>query len=75
MPSKRQNVYKGMAIGSAILSQLVGAPLVGIFIGRHLDNHYATNPFFMITGLLLGLAAGLYGTFHYVKELTGDENQ
>nr|WP_184249214.1 AtpZ/AtpI family protein [Gracilibacillus halotolerans] len=63
-----------MAIGSAILSQLVGAPLIGIFIGRYLDNHYSTKPLFLITGLLLGLAAGLYGTFHYVKELTGDEN-
>lgn len=64
-----------MAIGSAILSQLVGAPIIGILIGRFLDNHFSTKPLCLIIGLFLGLGTGLYGTFHYVKELTGDEKQ
>ncbi|PWU66988.1 MULTISPECIES: AtpZ/AtpI family protein [Gracilibacillus] len=64
---------QGLAITSAILSQLAGGPLIGLWLGSWLDRYFTTKPLFLIIGLLLGLGAGLYGTIHYVREITGDE--
>jgi ATP synthase protein I len=55
-----RNPFKAMALMSAILSQLVGSTLIGIFSGRWIDRHLGTEPIFLITGLLIGLAAGTY---------------
>ncbi|WP_148294973.1 AtpZ/AtpI family protein [Gracilibacillus boraciitolerans] len=62
-----------MAIYSMILSQIVGGPLVGLFLGRLVDNYFFTTPLFLVIGLFLGIGAGLYGIIHYVTEITGDE--
>jgi len=51
---------KAMALMSAILSQLVGSILIGIFSGRWLDKEWDTEPIFLIIGLFVGLAAGVY---------------
>ena len=51
---------KAMALMSAILSQLVGSILIGIFSGRWLDKEWGTEPIFLIIGLFAGLAAGVY---------------
>ncbi|GAE92508.1 hypothetical protein JCM21714_1512 [Gracilibacillus boraciitolerans JCM 21714] len=56
-----------------ILSQIVGGPLVGLFLGRLVDNYFFTTPLFLVIGLFLGIGAGLYGIIHYVTEITGDE--
>ncbi|WP_163580478.1 AtpZ/AtpI family protein [Gracilibacillus saliphilus] len=71
-PSKR-SPYHGLAVYSAILSQLAGAPLIGLFIGRNIDKYLSTSPLFLVIGLFLGLGAGFYGTIHYVRDKTGDE--
>ncbi|MDL4839151.1 AtpZ/AtpI family protein [Aquibacillus rhizosphaerae] len=73
--SKKQsdNPFYGMAITSSILSQLVGSPLIGIFIGRFLDDYYSTKPIFLIIGFVLGLIAGIYGTIYLVRKYIGDE--
>ncbi|MFC4402866.1 AtpZ/AtpI family protein [Gracilibacillus xinjiangensis] len=68
----RRKPYKGFAIYSSIVSQLVGAPLVGLLFGRWLDKEFSTTPLLLVIGLLLGLGAGLYGTIHFVRDLTGD---
>ncbi|EAR68475.1 hypothetical protein B14911_02794 [Bacillus sp. NRRL B-14911] len=62
-----------MALMSAILSQLVGSVLIGIFLGRWLDDVIGTEPLFLIVGLLIGLAAGTYAMLHLVRRFfTGD---
>ncbi|WP_431804812.1 AtpZ/AtpI family protein [Halobacillus andaensis] len=62
-----------MALTSAIVSQLAGGPLVGVFLGKWVDNQFSTSPLFLILGLLLGLGAGTYGTIHLVRAYTGDD--
>ncbi|WP_371809642.1 AtpZ/AtpI family protein [Halobacillus sp. Marseille-Q1614] len=62
-----------MAITSAIVSQLAGGPLVGVFLGKWLDNQFSTSPLFLIIGLFLGLGSGTYGTIHLVRAYTGDD--
>ncbi|WP_101843272.1 AtpZ/AtpI family protein [Halobacillus sp. Marseille-P3879] len=62
-----------MALTSAIVSQLAGGPLVGVFLGKWVDNQFSTSPLFLILGLLIGLGAGTYGTIHLVRAYTGDD--
>ncbi|WP_386062501.1 AtpZ/AtpI family protein [Thalassobacillus hwangdonensis] len=61
-----------MAITSAIVSQLAGGPLAGVFLGKWIDQQISTHPTFLIIGLLTGLGAGTYGTILIVRKHTGD---
>lgn len=73
MSTKQNNPFKAMAITSAILSQLAGGTLLGIFLGRWLDNQFTTSPLCLILCLFLGLAAGTYSTIRIVRKYTGEE--
>ncbi|VEF46471.1 AtpZ protein [Bacillus freudenreichii] len=69
---KRHPLY-GMAIYSAVLTQLAGSVLAGIFIGRWLDGKSGMEPLFLIVGLLLGLAVGTFGVIMTIRQfLSGD---
>ncbi|MFD2638558.1 AtpZ/AtpI family protein [Piscibacillus salipiscarius] len=62
-----------MAITASILSYLSGSTIVGILLGRWLDGYLGTSPLFLIIGLLLGLASGVYGMILLVKKFLGDD--
>lgn len=68
MKDENRHPLKGMALMSAIISQLVGSVLVGIFFGRWLDGLWDTGPLFLILGLLLGLAAGIYAMMRMIEQ-------
>ncbi|MEW9500837.1 AtpZ/AtpI family protein [Jeotgalibacillus marinus] len=57
--------YRAMALYSAILSQLAGSMLVGLFAGRWLDQKWNTEPLFLIMGLVLGLGTGIYAMLRH----------
>ncbi|WP_181346770.1 AtpZ/AtpI family protein [Thalassobacillus sp. CUG 92003] len=67
------NPFKAIGLTSAIISQLVGGPLVGVFLGKWVDGLLSTTPLFLIIGIFLGLGAGTYGTIHLVRDYTGDD--
>jgi ATP synthase protein I len=70
---KDRNSFKAMALMSAILSQLVGSTLIGIFSGKWLDKHWGTEPIFLIIGLFIGLAAGIYSMLVAIRHFfSGD---
>jgi F0F1-type ATP synthase assembly protein I len=70
---KDRNSFKAMALMSAILSQLVGSTLIGIFSGKWLDKHWGTEPIFLIIGLLFGLTAGIYSMLVAIRHFfSGD---
>lgn len=65
--------YRTIAITSAITVQLVGSLLIGIFVGRWLEVRFSFEPLFMIIWLFLGLAIGVYGNSHLLKDkIQGD---
>lgn len=64
---------QSMALMSAIVSQLVGSILIGIFLGRWADRHWDTEPLFLIIGLLLGLAAGTYSMLLSIRHFYSGE--
>ncbi|MFE8701852.1 AtpZ/AtpI family protein [Cytobacillus sp. FJAT-54145] len=73
MKQRNRHPLQAMALMSAILSQLVGSVLVGIFLGRWLDRTAGTEPLFLIIGLLMGLAAGVFAMIRLVQHFfSGD---
>lgn len=68
-----RNPFQAMALMSAIVSQLVGSILIGIFAGRWLDQHWKTDPIFLIVGLLIGLAAGTYAMLLSIRHFYSGE--
>jgi ATP synthase protein I len=73
MRKENRNPLQAMALMSAILSQLVGSILIGIFSGKWLDKQWGTEPIFLIIGLFIGLAAGIYAMFVSIRHFfSGD---
>ncbi|MDR4890216.1 AtpZ/AtpI family protein [Bacillus sp. HNG] len=73
MSKNDKHPLRAYALMSGILSQLVGSILIGIFLGRWIDQMLATEPLFLILGLLLGLATGVYATLRLVNHFfSGD---
>ena len=68
MRQNNRHPLKAMALMTAISSQLVGSVLIGIFAGRWLDRFVDTEPLFLIIGLLLGLAAGIFAMLRTVRQ-------
>ena len=58
MRQTRRPLY-GIALYSAILSQLVGSILIGVYTGMWLDSKIGTTPLFLVLCLFIGLAAGV----------------
>lgn len=73
MKQNNRHPFQAMALMSAILSQLVGSVLIGIFGGRWLDDQFGTGPLFLIIGLLLGLAAGIYAMLRMIQHFFSGE--
>ncbi|CAM3838105.1 AtpZ/AtpI family protein [Mesobacillus zeae] len=73
MRQNNRRPFQAMALMSAILSQLVGSVLIGIFSGRWLDRNLGTEPLFLILSLLIGLAAGVYAMLRLVQHFFSGE--
>jgi F0F1-type ATP synthase assembly protein I len=74
MRKNNRNPFQAMALMSAIVSQLVGSILIGIFAGRWLDHQWGTEPIFLIIGLLIGLASGTYAMLVSIRHFfSGDK--
>jgi len=58
---------------------IVGNVLVGLVIGKLLDNIFGTGKVFLITFIILGLISGFYNGFVYllkeIERYDKDENQ
>ena len=59
---------QGIAIYSAILSQLVGSILLGIFAGMWIDRKYSTAPVFLVICLLAGLSIGILALITTIRK-------
>lgn len=73
MRRKNRSPFIAMGLMSAILSQLVGSVLIGVFAGRWLDEAVGMKPLFLIIGLLLGLAAGIFAMLRLIQHFFSGE--
>lgn len=67
MRQNNRRPFRAMALMTAISSQLVGSLLIGIFLGRWLDGFGDTMPLFLVIGLFLGLAAGIFAMLRTIR--------
>lgn len=56
-----------MAVTTAIGAEMAITVTLGFFGGRLLDEKFNTDPWLMVTGILLGVAAGVWGIIIIVK--------
>ncbi|GGE81908.1 AtpZ/AtpI family protein [Priestia taiwanensis] len=73
MPGNNRNPMGSIGLMTSISSTLVGAILVGIFLGKWIDERFDTDPLFLILGLLFGLGTGIYGMIRIVQQFYSKE--
>jgi F0F1-type ATP synthase assembly protein I len=73
LQGNQRNPMKAYALMTGILSQLVGSILIGIFGGRWIDGKLDTSPLFLIIGLLLGLATGVYAMIRLMQKFNSGD--
>ncbi|WP_046174589.1 AtpZ/AtpI family protein [Domibacillus indicus] len=71
--NQNNGAFRAMALYSAILAQLAGSMIAGIFAGLWLDNHFDTVPLFLIIGLLGGLSAGVYAMVRTIQHFNSGD--
>lgn len=59
----RQQIVSALAMAGSIGLNLAAAVAVGLFGGRMIDNWLGTAPWLTVTGVVLGMAAGLWSTY------------
>jgi len=62
-------VMKAFAIGSTLGIQFAASVLLGFWGGRFLDHRLGSEPWLMVAGVLLGVAAGTIGIYRVVSRL------
>ncbi|ANB59042.1 F0F1-ATPase subunit family protein [Anoxybacillus sp. B7M1] len=73
MRPKQRHPLQAIGLMSGIVSQLVGSILIGIFGGKWIDEKLGTEPIFLVVGLLIGLAAGIYAMFRLIRQYFPEE--
>ncbi|MBM7714491.1 F0F1-type ATP synthase assembly protein I [Bacillus thermophilus] len=73
MNRKNRHPLYGMALYSAILAQLAGSTLVGVFAGNWLDNITGKEPLFLVVGLFFGLAAGVMALIYTIRQFFSED--
>lgn len=49
--------------------------IIGLLVGKFLDDFFGTDPWLLLTFLLLGLAAGFRGVFRLMRRMKDDLRQ
>ena len=47
--------------------------LAGVFLGLWLDNKFDTEPIFILSGLVVGLAIAIFGVYRMIRPLMNDK--
>lgn len=66
------NPWKALSIVTLIGIDLAVCTLLGFWLGQKVDAWLETSPLWMIVGVFLGLAAGVFSIIPVVKKYLGD---
>ncbi len=64
-----ENPWSAFALVGQVGLTISLSMLAGIGVGLLIDNHFGTRPVATLIGLLLGLAAGVYGVYRLISAL------
>ncbi len=64
---KPAGIFQALAVTSAIGVEMAVTVTLGFYGGRFLDGQLGTAPWLMVAGVLLGVAAGVWGIINIVK--------
>jgi len=64
-PNKRNRgpALQAVGLASAISTEIAVTVLAGYYCGQFLDRHFATGPWFMLAGVVAGIAIGIAGIY------------
>lgn len=62
------------ARAGALVSQMAVSAALGAWLGRQLDARFDTAPWLLVTGLMLGFAAGLAALFTGIHRLQREDD-
>ncbi|MDD4767108.1 MAG: AtpZ/AtpI family protein [Desulfotomaculaceae bacterium] len=68
---KRQppnSALQALAVTTTIGVEMAVSVLLGYYGGRYLDGRFATGPWFLLAGVLVGLAVGVVGVYKTLME-------
>lgn len=68
---KTSGVLQAMAVTTMIGAEMAVTVTLGFYGGRLLDRQFGTDPWMMVAGILLGVAAGIWGIINIVKRFFG----
>lgn len=65
--AKINSPWRAVGMAGLIGADLAIFVLAGVWLGRYIDRQLATSPWFMLGGLLVGLAVGVYSVYRIVR--------
>ena len=71
---QQQSPWAALGILGVIGIDLATTLLIGLWVGRKVDSWLHTAPLFMLIGMFLGIAAGVWSVIHLIKPYLGDKN-
>lgn len=61
--SGQMGVFQALGLTTTIGMELAITVVLGYYGGKYLDTRFATGPWFLLTGVLVGLAVGVVGVY------------
>ncbi|MDF2682136.1 MAG: hypothetical protein K0R47_3326 [Brevibacillus sp.] len=65
--SKIDNPWRAITLVTLIGVDMAICVIAGVFLGKYLDGLLATNPLFLMIGLLAGLGIGVYSVYRIIR--------
>ncbi len=78
MEEKDRRLLRIVGVLSTVGIAMVAATMIGLYIGRWLDNRFGTSPWLTAVFLLLGIVAGfrnLYQTARRAQQTMNEEDK
>jgi ATP synthase protein I len=72
---KKSGRYGATSLYLAVPTLLAASILVGFFIGRWADSRFGTEPYLLILGLVLGMAAAGRELYRLIKKVQALEEE
>lgn len=69
-PEKDPSPYRTYGIVSMIATDMAVTVVGGLYVGKWLDSLWGTSPWLMLTGIILGLVAGIMGIIEITKRFS-----